>query len=207
MLVALLIAVAGSAAPIIAPPVHVASSPAATKLITGFRSARFRMTPAMVRRAIASDFPGVVIAGREQPKEGTTVLEIVVPSIDPGPGPAIVSYVFGATTHTLAQITVSWGTKIEATPDERQAIAIAGLHLSDFLRTGPQPRLVLAPKVAAPGTISLYGALDADGAGVELLVHGVPYNSGSAVVAQPTGPAWLRVNYMGNPAHPDARAR
>lgn len=177
----------------------------ATKIINGFRSARFRMTRAEVRRAIAIDFPGLSIAERRQPSEGTTILQLTVPTLDPGPGPAVVSYVFGATSRTLALVSVRWATRGEATADDRQALAVAGLRLTDFLRASTQPKLVFAPKVVRPGTVSLYGALDANGAGLELTTTGVPYASKGATEQSPTGPASLRLSYMANPANPDVR--
>lgn len=179
--------------------------PAATKIITGFRSAHFRMTPGDVRKSIAADFPGLPVAERLQPTEGTRVLQLTVPNLDPGPGPAVVTYVFGATMRTLAMVSVSWATKSEATADDRQAIAVAGLRLNNHLRASVQPRTVLAPKVIRPSAVSLYGALDANGAGVELVASGVAYASKGAPTAAPTGPASLRLSYMANPANPDIR--
>lgn len=181
------------------------AQPASTKLISGFRAAQFGMTPSAVRRAIATDFPGLSIADRLQPAEGTRVLQLTVPNLDPGPGPAVVSYVFGATSRKLALVSVSWATKAEATPDDRQAIALAALRLTSFLRASPQPGTVIAPKVIRAGAVSLYGALDAHGAGVELIASGIPYASTSGPAAQPTGPASLRLLYMANPANPDVR--
>lgn len=188
-----------------APSSPAPSSPAPSRLITGFRSAHFRMTPDEVRRAIAADFPGMAIVARDQPGEGTTVLQVVVDMLDPGPGAATISYVFGATSRTLAQVSVVWATKGEATPDERQAIAITALRLSEYFRKSAQPRTVLAPKVVQPGAVSIYGAIDAAGAGMELVAFGIPYNSASAPYT-PTGPASLRLSYIANPANPDVRA-
>lgn len=185
-----------------APP---AAQPTSPKIITGFRSARFRMTPGEVRRALATDFPGLAIADRLQPTEGTRVFQLTVPNLDPGPGPAVVSYVFGATSRTLALVSVSWATKSEATSDDRQAIAVAALKLSQFLKTSAQPKTVLAPKVIRPGAVSLYGALDANGAGTELVATGIPYKSDKGPAILPTGPASLRLSYMANPANPDVR--
>jgi hypothetical protein len=175
----------------------------ATKIISGFRSARFHTTPAQVRRAIAADFPGLAIAERRQPSEGTTFLQLTVPALDPGPGPAVISYVFSATSRTLALVSVSWGPPGEGTANERQATAVAALRLGNYLRASTQPKLVFAPKVVRPGSVSLYGALDANGAGMELTATGIPYASKGDVDVPPTGVVSLRLRYMANAANPD----
>jgi hypothetical protein len=184
-----------------APPVQ----PTATKLISGFRSARFRMSPSDVRRAITTDFPNLPVAERFQPTEGTRVLQLTVPNLDPGPGPAVVSYVFGAMSHTLALVSVRWATRADATADDRKAVAVAALQLNSFLRASAQPKTVVDAKVLRPGEVSLYGALDANGAGVELVASGIPYVSKSDLPGLPSGPATLRLSYMVNPANPDVR--
>jgi hypothetical protein len=205
MLAAVIAAIAGPATST-QPVRSVASFPAAAgepRIIGGFRSARFRMTRAEVRRGIAADFPGIAIVERRQPGTGTTILQLTAPTLDPGPGPAVVSYVFGATLHTLALVSVDWATRAEATADDRQAIAVAALHLGDYFQSATQPRLVLPPKILRPGTVSLYGALDAAGAGMELTVTGIPYASEGAVAVPPVGSASLRLVYMANPSNPD----
>jgi hypothetical protein len=186
-------------------PVALPLAQQATKSIDGFRSARFRTSPSEVRAAIRADFPGATIVERFELGEGTKVLQVVVPNLDPGPGEATISYVFGATSLTLAQVSVTWMTRGEATADDRQAIALAGLRLGDFLRTGPQPKAVLAPEIVKDGAVSLYGALDSNGAAIELLASGVPYGTDEGPAAAPTGPAALRLLYMANPANPDVR--
>ena len=192
----------GSAPPPATAPIM---RPVATKRIDGFRSARFRTTVEVVRRAILTEFPGATIIERLQQGEGTRVLQIVLPTLDPGPGEATVSYVFGAASSTLAQVSVTWATRGDAAEDDRQAIAIAGLRLGDYLRTGAQPRTVLQPRIVAGGAVSLYGALDESGAGIELVASGIPFRANQGPAVMPSGAAMLRLSYMANPAHPDVR--
>jgi hypothetical protein len=173
--------------------------------ITGFRSAQFRMTPQDVRRAIAADFPGAQVVERTQPDEGTTMLQLVVDPLDPGPGAATISYVFGASSRTLAQISVIWATSPDPTPAERQAIAVAALRLSSYFRTMSQAGTVVPPTILRAGAVSLYGVVDAKGAGIELVASGIFYRSAHTQATPPTGPASLRLSYMANPANPDVR--
>ena len=183
-----------------APP---AAAGAATATITGFRSAHFRMTPQSVRRAIATDFPGSAIVERTNPIEGTITLQIVVDILDPGPGAATVSYVFGATTRTLAQVGIVWTTTGDATPDDRQAIAVAGLRLSRYLSGRNPTGTPIPPRIVRADVLDLYSAVDAQGAGVELIAGGIAYSDKGAPAVAPSGPAFLRLSYMANPANPD----
>ncbi len=171
--------------------------------ITGFRSARFRTSAREVRTAIARDFPGILVIERFQPGEGTRVLQLTAPTLEPGPGPAVISYVFGATSRTLALVTVSWATKAAAKPADRQAIAAAALRLLDVLRAAPQPRRVIAPRVVCPGVVTLYGGLDDSGAAVELTASGIEYAAEGTAPSAAIGPAALRLSYAVNPANPD----
>src|SRR5215475_575592 len=65
--------------------------------VTGFRDARFGMTEAEVRAAVKKPFAvkDADIKTTANPTEGTTLLIVRVDSLDPGPGPANITYIFG----------------------------------------------------------------------------------------------------------------
>src|SRR5438128_8666858 len=65
--------------------------------VTGFRDARFGMTETEVRAAVKKSFAvkDADIKTSANPTEGTTLLIVRVESLDPGPGPATITYIFG----------------------------------------------------------------------------------------------------------------
>src|SRR5262245_16713901 len=79
--------------------------------VTGFRDARFGMTEPEVRTAIKKSFlvKDADIKTGSNPTEGTTLLTVRVSSLDPGPGTATVTYIFGNKSKKLIQVNVGWG--------------------------------------------------------------------------------------------------
>ena len=65
--------------------------------VSGFRDARFGMTEAEVRAAVKKSFAvkDTDIKTGANPIEGTALLIVRVDSLDPGPGPATITYIFG----------------------------------------------------------------------------------------------------------------
>jgi hypothetical protein len=100
--------------------------------VTGFRDARFGMTEPEVRAAIKKSFAvkDADIKAGSNPTEGTTLLTVRVNSLDPGPGTATVTYIFGNKSKKLIQVNVAWG---EDAPNDANAIIGAGTRLErDF---------------------------------------------------------------------------
>ncbi len=177
--------------------------------VKGFRSAAFGMTPAQVKAAVTGDFgPTAKIQEGTNAAQGTQVMAVSLDHLDPGPGPAQIGYVFGATSKTLAMINVVWTTGADATTEQRAAIAQAGQQLAAYFRSGPAP-VKASQGVARVGTngLVLYTAVDKKNAGVLVSVDGVEYHgtSGDQTVASPppTGPATLRVAYALDISKPD----
>ena len=179
--------------------------------IKGFRSAAFGMTSAQVRQAIATDFGAAAkITDNANPAEGTTALQVTVDHLDPGPGAAQVTYIFGATSKTLAHVNVVWVLQGEPTTEQRAAIITAAIQLTNYFQTLPTP-----PKATAgvtptgPNGLLMFAAVDKKGAGVEVAADGISYQANAAADGKPTaspapkGPAVLRVSYIANAANPD----
>jgi hypothetical protein len=178
--------------------------------IAGFRSARFGMSEAEVRAAIAKDFGALNVTPNANPAEGTSALQLTVDHLDPGPGAAQVTYIFGATTHTLAHINVIWITGPEPTTEQRAAIITAGLQLANYFQTRPAPfKATLAARPMGPNGLMLFAGVDQKGAGIELAAEGVGYQLAAksddkqTSSPPPKGPALLRISYIRNVANPD----
>ncbi len=176
------------------------------RLVTGFRSAHFGMTGDEVRQAVTRDFKPAAGAVTEQENqaEGTTAIVVRLPALEPGPGPAIVSYILGATSHRLSHINVTWTKTGNPTDAERAAFAVAGLQLANYFRSeGWKPGGSAAGIVEAPGTIALFAGVDAKGGAIEVAATGVAIQKNGIAEPTPTGPAQLRIAYDQNAAHPD----
>lgn len=184
---------------------------AADYAINGFRTARFGMTPAEVRTAIAADFAGAAVTPSANPAEGTTTLEITLPALDPAPGIAHISYIFGAASKTLSHVNVLWRLDGEPTTDQRSALLAAALQLTNYFTTQPSaPKASTGMKPSGPNALLLFAAVDQKGAGVELSIQGISYQTNTAGGGEqktppPAGPALLRIAYSGNAANPDIR--
>ena len=174
--------------------------------ITGFRTARFGMGEAEVRQAMVRDFqarPGAIVA-LDNANEGTRVLSMVVPALEPGPGPATVSYILGASTKRLMHVNVAWFAG--ASQAERDRLAAAGLLLArHFQERDWAPGRVGAGVREAPLTLLLFAGVDKRGSAVELRLSGVPVaEPGGATDLVPSdGPSELRLAYSANAARPD----
>lgn len=171
--------------------------------VAGFRSARFGMGDAEVRRAIAADFPAATVTALDNPAEGTRVLVASVPHLTPAPGGADVSYVFGARSGRLMHVNVSWAADA---PDAaaREQLAIAALQLARYFGEYTWPATA-RDRLQADGTMLAFAGRDAKGAAVELTARGLPVAFGAP---PPAGPARLQISYMANTGRPDvARVR
>jgi hypothetical protein len=187
-----------------------AAAPAGAYEINGFRDAKFGMTESDVRAAAAKDFGQVKITPNANPAEGTSALQLTVDHMDPGPGAAQVTYIFGATTHTLAHVNVVWITGPSPTAEQRAAIITGGLQLANYFQTLPQPlKATLAAKPIGPNGLMLFAGVDQKGAGVEIAAEGISYqvtaksDDKKTDSPAPTGPALLRISYIRNVANPD----
>jgi hypothetical protein len=188
-----------------------AAAPAPDYEITGFRGARFGMTPAQVRAAVAADFGAAAkVTEASNPAEGTQALQVTVEHLDPGPGPAQVSYIFGATSHSLAHINVVWALTGSPTAEQRAAITTAAIQLANYFQTLPNPpKATSGATPTGPNGLLLFAAVDKQGRGVEVAADGISYQATATADNKrtasppPTGPAILRVSYIGNVVNPD----
>jgi hypothetical protein len=180
-------------------------------VISGFRSARFGMNEAQVRSAIGKDFGRAAkIEKAANAAEGTTAMQASLAALDPGPGPAKVTYIFGATSKELIHINVVWASNDQPTHAVRQAMMQAGLELLAYFKTHiGKPKAAAAGLPNGPNTLVLYVAVDESGASVELSLDGIAFEhkvDGKTVSSPPAdGPVSLAVSYARNVLQPDIK--
>jgi hypothetical protein len=192
-------AVAAQTAKETAPATQEEQQPAPPYAVDGFRSARFGMTEAEIRKAIAADFKlaDKAIAREVNPIEQTAILTIKVPDLLPDAGPAQVSYIFGYTRHQLIYVNVLWAApKKDNAPNPLLTPATSLRNY--FLGYSFRPEGLLRDVAMKDGSVVLFQGIDQKGRAVSLV-------TGEAT----DGPAgaerqWvLRLSYVENPAQPD----
>jgi hypothetical protein len=194
--------------PAVSHAADVPAAPAARPLhdIAGFRSARFGMNEDEVRAAVAHDFKdyATLLQPARHPDPRYSMLVLPLPSLEPGPGAAGVTYLFAGAEHKLVQVNVLWSTGDKPAEADRTRIVTAGVQLADFfraLRWRPDAATMGVP-LGANGLV-LFSGIDPHKAMVEVTVTGVALRGRDGKVAPVEGPAKLRVAYMsslGTPA-------
>ncbi len=183
---------------------HAQAAPAAPDArplheLSGFRSARFGMNEDQVRAAVAHDFKeyAALLEPARHPDARYAMLVLPLPSLEPGPGAAGVTYIFAAKEHKLVQVNVLWSTTDNPGVAERARMATAGTQLADYfraLRWRPGAATMGVP-LGANGLV-LFSGIDPHKAMVEVSLTGVPLQGRDGKAAPAEGPAKLRVAYM-----------
>jgi hypothetical protein len=181
----------------------------------GFGNVRFGMSMAEVKARIAVDYQNASSTEGSDPVEGTTNLTVLLPELAPGPGPATINYIFGASSQKLIAIHVFW--QLDGNPDDeaRRKLFDVGTQLaSGLVGFDWQPLSVARGHVLGPGAVVLFSGRDERGGGVEIRLDGVAFDVERPRDAQgnsqspehrpaPPGPARLRVSFAANVAKPD----
>lgn len=188
----------------------VAAAPAARPLheITGFRSAHFGMNEDEVRAAVARDFKdqATLLQTPRHPDPRYSMLVLPLPSLEPGPGAAGVTYLFAGAEHKLVQVNVLWSTGDKPAEADRTRVVTAGVQLADYFR-----KLAWRPDAATMGVplgangLVLFSGIDPHKAMVEVTVTGVALRGRDGKVAPVEGPAKLRVAYMSTLGSPPGK--
>lgn len=186
--------------------VAIAQPAADAHRVVGFRSAHFGMDEAQVRSAIGQDFKPVSdnLSMLKNPAENTELLLLRLAELEPGPGPASVSYIFGAKSRRLMHVNVVWKTGETPSDEARNQIAAAGLQLTNYFRD-----LSWRPGASASGLpnggngVVLFVGLDPNNAGVEVRVSGVATSRAESGAYTPEGAAQLVLSYVADIKNPD----
>lgn len=174
--------------------------------VDGYRSARFGMTEAEVKKAIKADFsiddPGKTVNGTQR----TTVLVVSGKSLIPDTPPATISYILGATTAKLIQVNVVWGGNGGA--DAKQIAFTANALSAYFQEKGSYARDSVAINQNLPdGSMLVFRGADAQGRMVVVQLAPVidPAEAKKSEKDKPVElkKATLRLSYVANPTKPD----
>jgi hypothetical protein len=179
----------------------------------GFNGARWGMSMDEVKAVIAGAWPAALDTARLQVDAAarTTALAITVPTLAPGPGPAEISYVFGASSKRLVAIHQTWTVPGNPGAVQRAALMRNATALASDLVGYQWPEFATTRgRVTAPGELILFAGRGFDGGGVEIRVGGVALDVElpGAVRKQthraaPGGPAHLRKSLVASIDHPD----
>lgn len=186
-------------------------------VVTGYGKARFGMTVEEVRALIGAEYPAALPTLRDEvhPVDRTRDIGIVVPAVAPGPGPATINFVFGATSRRLIAVNVYWLASGNPSDAERQRLVDAAKVLAAGVSGYRWPFLSTARgHVVAPGRVIVFVGKDEAGAGIEIRLDGVALDierrqaPGAQPLpperrAAPPGPAQLRISFVANVDRPD----
>lgn len=186
--------------------------------VDGYRNARFGMTPEQVSGVIAADFPAAAAAMKQgiHALTGLYAIVIVVPELAPGPGPATVTYVFGADSKRLIAVNTYWIAPGVATVGEQAQLSAAATELTAGLLRHEWPFLKVSRGfVIAPGTLVMFAGEDEKGGGAEVCLIGTAFKlaprrttAGEVPMpAMPPGPAKLLYSVVASVRHPDVPQR
>lgn len=178
--------------------------------VTGFRDARFGMTEPEVRAAVSKSF-GIKpadIKTASNPTEGTTLLIVQVESLEPGPGPAMITYILGHKSKRLIQVNVVWGDNATKNPPDATAIIGAGTRLERYFQGFSWRKDTT--RVGIPvgeNTVVLFAGEDEKKGAVRLVVDGIKYQlnrEGQQTTSpDPKGTPKLVINYIADRDNPD----
>lgn len=181
------------------------AQPAKQVKVEGFRNARFGMTEAQVRDAIAKDFKlsGDHIQKVEEPTERTVALVVKVNDLLPDSGPAIVAYLLGYKSKTLFRVNVIWGQEIGSPSKPEQVVGTANALRNYMLGQGYREEGLVVNQPLGPDNILVFQGTDAQGRLTELIL-GIQKTPPAKPNAQPeVAGASLRLSYVEKPAAPD----
>ncbi len=198
-------------------PLIVASAAQAQGLpkyeVTGFRDATFGMVEKDVRAAVVKSF-GVKdadIKSTMNPIEGTALLTVHIPSLEPAPGPADVTYIFGSKSKKLIQVNVIWGENGTTASSATDATALigAGQRLQRYFAGYTWKKDAMKAGIpVGDNTVVMFASEDDKTGAVRVILDGIQYQVTSEGNKQTTSPnpktpAKLLLSYIANRENPD----
>lgn len=184
---------------------------------SGYGNARFGMSQQEVRTIIGKDYPLAMPGLKDTLHEvnKTPLLSLVVNELAPGPGPATITYVFGARSQKLIAVNVYWLVPgVASTAQQQQLIEAASAVAADLIGYRWPLLEVSRGIVPTPGVLLVFSGKDFSGGGVEVRLNGVgvdiekPNTAAQSPEAReyraaPPGPAQLHLSFVANIEHPD----
>jgi len=194
----------------IAQPAPGAAAEAKAYEVEGFRTAKFGMDEAAVKRAIVADFnvKESAIAKEVNPIDRTTVLSITAKDVLPEIAVARVHYILGYKDKKLFQIVLTWGAGTSETrPDNTSVLGGAQELLSYFLTQSFKPENRIVNAQTPDGNALLFQGTDEKGRVVQLQYGTVPEPTKKGETAQdgktPARVPYGRLVYVEDPKNMD----
>jgi hypothetical protein len=156
-----------------------AANPAEAKpyQVEGFRTAKFGMDEAAVKKAMAADFnvKESTISKEVNPIDRTTVLSLTVKDVLPEIAVAKLHYILGYNQKKLFQIVLTWGAGTSETkPDNTSVLGGAQELLNYFLAQSFKPENRIINAQTPEGNALLFQGTDEKGRVVQLQYGTVP---------------------------------
>lgn len=171
----------------------------------GYGRARWGMDMAAVMAVIAREHPKAQAALRHEIDRlsGEQWLELMVPGLPPGPGPARLRYLFEAEYGVLSEVHLHWISGGDPSQEQRLPLVQAATRLAGELMSYRWSGLsTRRGAVRGPGALLLFSGRDEEGASVEISLDGIAFDverPGTPGQPEhrpaPRGPAALRLSY------------
>lgn len=175
----------------------------------GYGRAHWGMALAAVAALIAEEHPQAqhllchdidLLSGEER-------LELALPELPPGPGPARLRYIFAPEERRLTEVHLYWISGGDPSYEQRLPLVQAATRLCGELMSYRWSGLTtLRGAVRGPGALLLFSGCDEEGGMVEISLDGValdverPGKPGRPEHRPaPRGPAALRLSYLAGP--------
>ena len=184
-----------------APAAAAAQAQTSSFRVEGYGQLRFGMDADQIKARLRSDFPQAnpVLIDRVDAISRTRVLTLELPALDPGPGAATISCVFGATSQRLIAVNVIWIAADKASQAQETLWINAAARLAKTYAAQPWPLFnTTYGTVVAPGVSVVFTGHDEAGGAAEIKLQGVTTPLGAY-----SGPSSLRLTLVANSTRPD----
>ena len=178
--------------------------------VEGFRTAKFGMDEAAVKRAIVADFnvKESAISKEVNSIDRTTVLSITAKDVLPEIAVARVHYIIGYSQKRLFQVVLTWGAgTTETRPDNTSVLGGAQELLSYFLSQAFKPENRIVNAQAPDGNALLFQGTDEKGRVVQLQYGTAPEPPKKGETTDesktPARIPWGRLVYVEDPKNMD----
>lgn len=178
--------------------------------VTGFRETHFGMTETEVRASVIKSFGAkpADFTSAANPVEGTNVLTLRLRSLDPGPGPAQIAYIFGHKSKKLIQVNVIWADEQSKSKIDPDAVIAAGTRLERYFAGFAWLKDTTRSGIpVGPNTVVLFSGEDDRRGAVRVVIDGIKYQmkrEGSETTSpEPNGSPKLIINYIADRNDPD----
>jgi hypothetical protein len=169
--------------------------------VEGYGRLRFGMDAEQIKSVLKLDFSQAkpVLIDRIDAVSRSRVLTLELPSLDPGPGAATISCVFGEASQRLIAVNVIWLASSKASQEQETLFINAAARLAKTYATQPWPLFnTTYGTVVAPGASVVFTGHDEAGGAAEIKLQGVTTSLGSS-----SEPSSLRLTLVANTSRPD----